>query len=239
MRNAVNIDSADMANQKFSVKFDFTDRKSKALYIFKKYEDILQGKILDVGADAMHLKPLLSENGIQYKGIGYGMNIDEKCDLEIVPYGFKDQEFDTVLCFDVLEHLENIHLAIEELFRISKDYVIISLPNPWAEFFQVLLKGDYGDKESLKFYGLPIEKPSDRHRWFFSEMEARRFVDFYAKKCGFHVVQVDSKNEGQPLGGNSIKGILARKLFSVMFRKDICDIGLHHGSSWFVCRRNS
>jgi len=41
---------------------------------------------------------------------------------------FNDQSFDIVLCSEVLEHLEIMDQAIDELFRVSKKTVIISLP---------------------------------------------------------------------------------------------------------------
>jgi ubiquinone/menaquinone biosynthesis C-methylase UbiE len=38
-------------------------------------------------------------------------------------------EFDCIFMLEVLEHLENVELALTELFRVSKKYVIIAVPN--------------------------------------------------------------------------------------------------------------
>ncbi|MEX2401388.1 MAG: class I SAM-dependent methyltransferase [Rhodothermales bacterium] len=42
---------------------------------------------------------------------------------------FSDKSFDTVLCSEVLEHLEDPNRAIEELKRVARKYVIISVPH--------------------------------------------------------------------------------------------------------------
>jgi len=48
-------------------------------------------------------------------------------DVYKLPY--KDKTFDTVLFFEVLEHLEHPELALKELQRISKKNIILSVPN--------------------------------------------------------------------------------------------------------------
>jgi SAM-dependent methyltransferase len=50
---------------------------------------------------------------------------------DILTYDFKRQ-FDIVMCEQVLEHIQNIRLAITKLFIISNHHVIISLPYYWA-----------------------------------------------------------------------------------------------------------
>lgn len=42
---------------------------------------------------------------------------------------FKENAFDLVICTEVLEHLDKPQIALKELFRISKKYIIISVPN--------------------------------------------------------------------------------------------------------------
>lgn len=225
-------------NKKYNTNIIYTDRKSKSEYVFEKYKSILNKSVLDVGADAMHLKPLILTEGSKYYGIGYGEGIDKEVNLESSPLHFSDNEFSTVICLDVLEHLENIHKVFDDLCRISSKHIIISLPNPWADFFSVLLNGDYSKNESLKFYGLPVSRPNDRHRWFFSETDAINFVKVNAKKNNFIIEQVDSYGDEKPMGGNGIKGRVGRFILKIIFRKDIDKIGLHHGTTWFVLKKN-
>lgn len=45
---------------------------------------------------------------------------------------YKDNSFDLLICSEVLEHLEHPDEALKELFRVTKKYVLFSVPNePW------------------------------------------------------------------------------------------------------------
>ena len=51
-------------------------------------------------------------------------------DIREIP--FPDQYFDVILCTEVLEHVENPDIAIKELVRVAKRFVLISVPHePW------------------------------------------------------------------------------------------------------------
>lgn len=169
----------------------YTDRESKAQYVWQKYQPILRArKILDVGADQCFLKQHLDEN-TSYTGIGLDGPLDQLVNLETDRLPFKNHSFDTVLCLDVLEHIENIHEIFDELCRVTRRHVIISLPNPWGNFYQMLRHGNWGSGQALKFYGLPVEPPSDRHKWFFSATEAEQFLTYRATKNAMAIEQLD------------------------------------------------
>ena len=42
---------------------------------------------------------------------------------------FADAEYDLILCTEVLEHLENPESALSEIFRVSRGFVLLSVPN--------------------------------------------------------------------------------------------------------------
>ena len=216
----------------------YSDRESKSNYIFDKYKKLFRHSVLDVGADAMYLKPLIESLGSRYTGIGYGENIDFSLNLEEVPFPFDNNSFETVICFDVLEHLENIHTVFDDLCRISNKSIVISLPNPIAGAFGVLRHKDHSEDQCIKFYGLPIDRPVDRHRWFFTEKESINFITKRAEMNRFSVVQIDSRGGDVPLGGKGVKGYVIRKLMKLVFRNDIEDLGLNHGTTWFVLQKN-
>ncbi len=62
----------------------------------------------------------------------------KKADIYALPY--KDNSFDIVLCNEVLEHLEDPQKALDELKRVTKKYLLLSVPNePYfrlANFFR-------------------------------------------------------------------------------------------------------
>ena len=79
------------------------------------------------------------------------LNLDE-----VEKFPFKDNEFECVCCFDVLEHLENLHNIANELVRVSSNKVFISLPVSSALFFNIIKnKKRDNDEEGyyFKFYG--------------------------------------------------------------------------------------
>lgn len=97
-----------------------------------------------------------------------------------------DNSFTIVSAMDVLEHLENFHLILDEMFRISNQFVIISLPNSNLNFWNILFNKKNKDllEKGLytKYYGLPLKKPQDRHRWFLSIGDITRFFKNYSER---------------------------------------------------------
>lgn len=221
---------------RFTTDSSYNERETKAKYVWLKYQSILTGSILDVGADECHLKQYLG-NDVKYWGIGIGGHPDQQVDLEKEKVPFPDNSFDCVLCLDVLEHLDNIHEVFDELCHIARRYVIISLPNAWSIFYNMLLFGDYQLGTAMKFYGLPLERPEDRHKWFFSIDEAEKFIVYRAAKNRMKVLQVDYMgflNEGRGVRGRLNK--IAR-LF--LFRHDIKEKLLFASTIWVVLEKKA
>lgn len=55
----------------------------------------------------------------------------------------KDNEFDGIILLEVLEHLDDYRAALEEIFRVAKRYVIISVPNEPLWSILNILRGKY------------------------------------------------------------------------------------------------
>ena len=68
-----------------------------------------------------------NEQAIAYANKNYPELEIKKGDVYKLPY--KDNSFDLVLCMEVLEHLDKPLVALEELKRVSKKYVLLSVPN--------------------------------------------------------------------------------------------------------------
>jgi len=54
---------------------------------------------------------------------------------------YKDNAFDLVLCTEVLEHLDDPQKGLKELVRVSKKYLVISVPNEPFFMFAQLVRG--------------------------------------------------------------------------------------------------
>ena len=55
----------------------------------------------------------------------------------------KDDEFDCILLLEVLEHLEDYEKALEEIFRVARNSVIVSVPNEPLWRVMNFLRGKY------------------------------------------------------------------------------------------------
>lgn len=97
--------------------------------------------ILDAGAgEGFTLEYLRTQNiGKTYEGIDFlktavelGHDAHPKIILKeasIYDMPYKDNSFDLVICTEVLEHLEDPKKALKEIFRVTKKYVLLSVPN--------------------------------------------------------------------------------------------------------------
>lgn len=149
----------------------FTERADRTEYMVHHFGRHISGAVLDVGCDRAVLKDLVE--GLDYLGIDVAGEPDMTVNLEQVErLPFEDGQFDCVVCTDVLEHLDNLHAIFDELLRVSRSRVVMSLPNCWALARVPIRRG----RGSFSHYGLPTDRPMDRHKWFFSAGEAVDFV---------------------------------------------------------------
>ncbi|MBU3968908.1 methionine biosynthesis protein MetW [Patescibacteria group bacterium] len=122
-------------------KFENEKWKGKDQQIVFRHKMALKmigsGRVLDIGCgDGLFLEMLknvtsegvdISEEGIK-KCIEKGLNVF-LCDFSKDRLPFSDNEFDYVVMLDVLEHLYVPEELLKEAIRVSKKYVIISVPN--------------------------------------------------------------------------------------------------------------
>ncbi len=164
------------------------DEQGKFRGVVQAFPDIWRGLVLDVGCRSGNLKHALPSGAVYY----YGLDLFPPADvLGNLGTGlpFKNVSFDTVVALDVLEHTDDIHRAFSELCRIARKYVLIILPNVYDLKLRicVLMGWKFLDRHGLPLYGLPVEPPKDRHRWFFSLQEARSFTHTLGQRHLFHV----------------------------------------------------
>jgi len=109
--------------------------------------------ILDVGAGEGFTLQKLKDNkigekleGIEYMdeaiklGKHYHPDITiKKGDIYKLPY--KDNSFDVVICSEVMEHLEDPEKALKELKRVTKKYLLLSVPNEPFFTIQRIFRG--------------------------------------------------------------------------------------------------
>ena len=163
----------------------FETRQDRPRFLSTLFGRYLEGRVLDVGCDKAVLREFIGPD--RYTGIDLSPEADIQQNLqENGKLPFADRSWDTVVCTDVLEHLENLHAIFDELVRVADRYLLITLPNNWNSARQRLRRG----KGSIAHYGLPLEPPVDRHRWFFSLEEAEEFFRGQASRTGLEIVEL-------------------------------------------------
>jgi SAM-dependent methyltransferase len=182
----------------------YSPRGGRANTLLRELREYIAGTVLDVGAGANALA-FSREFGSAYQaldiGNSYKLNNDLErgalrhvADIEGKALPFADQSFDTVLCMDVLEHIDDTHRLLDELFRVSRCYVVVSLPNNWPGFFWSLLVGR--NITHVAGYGLGPQpkEPGQRHKHFFNLEEGSSFLIGRAP-ADFEVARVEFRFE--------------------------------------------
>lgn len=115
---------------------DYYFQKNSIIKLPEKIE-----KILEVGVGNKTLTNYLKQNGFSVTTCDFAKDLhpDKVADIRNLP--FSDKEFDLSVAFEVLEHIpfSDFKTGINELARVSKKYVIISLPNS-VSYFEFMVK---------------------------------------------------------------------------------------------------
>jgi len=218
----------------------YKDRLTRHEFIAHNFKNYLKGNIINVGGGGnKHLLEFVNlDNYVELDIVG---NPDIKINLDkIYPLPIDPDLYDTVICTEVLEHLEEFHRVFSELLRISNKYVIISVPNALLSYRNYFLRRKYtgtsgvaGENVGMfkKYYGLPVSKPIDRHRWFFSYSEAEHFFNFN-QILGYRIVYQDAVGKhSSSLLGRLIRGVLSRIIGKNLYKD------LFYSAYWCVLEK--
>jgi ubiquinone/menaquinone biosynthesis C-methylase UbiE len=144
--------------------------------------------ILDVGCgEGFTLERLRKQKiGEKLEGVDFlktaieiGRKLHPKVTLKegtIYALPYKANSFDLVICSEVLEHLEHPDKALEELHRVTKKYVALSVPNEPTFMVSNFLRG-----KNWSRWGNDIEH--------INHWSTRKFSKFVSKE--FDLVTVD------------------------------------------------
>jgi SAM-dependent methyltransferase len=106
----------------------------------RKYINKITGRVLDIGCGSKPYKELFiyanEYIGMDTKSSGHehkDENIDIYYDGKQFPFG--NNSFDNAVCFQVLEHVDDINLFFQEITRVTKKdgYILFDMPFIWEE----------------------------------------------------------------------------------------------------------
>jgi 2-polyprenyl-3-methyl-5-hydroxy-6-metoxy-1,4-benzoquinol methylase len=172
---------------------DYSTREERNLFMISRFANYFEHatSVLDIGCSEGWLARSIKPN-VSYVGIDVALTVkkeDSAGSCRFIQFNLDegriplpDRSFDLVVCTEVLEHLDELHFVVAEIARLCRGYVIISLPNLFNWHFRVATLAG----KTTKFYGLPEEKPEDRHRWWFHPSQAQ---NLFRQHPGFEVVE--------------------------------------------------
>lgn len=126
------------------------------------------GKVLEIGPGAGHTTWLLRQWGMEVTTLDFDPKITPNIVGDVTSLPIANDAFDCVLAAEVLEHIPfaEFGTALSELRRISKGYVVISLPAPFVGISALL--NFSGLQERGMHFGVPFlvnHKFDGQHYW--------------------------------------------------------------------------
>ena len=119
-----------------------------------------QGSVLDAGCGGGAYVQYLLDCGLDAKGVELNdvflaearkrLPAERLVQADLLQLPFADKSFDTTICFDVLEHIDD-RGAIRELARVTRRRLIVALPRESAQLAEFgLAFGTYSDLTHLR-----------------------------------------------------------------------------------------
>jgi len=93
----------------------------------------MHGKVLDVGSGRWTFARRLLQNHCQYIATDCfaDPNVDIVSDIEVLSNTFNKDDFDFILCLEVLEHIPHPWLAVKQLHTVLKPGGILLMTTPF------------------------------------------------------------------------------------------------------------
>lgn len=132
-------------------------------------------KVLEIGIGNKTVANYLKEFGFDLTTYDFDQNLNPDVVGDIRKLPFHDNEFDTVMACEVLEHIpfEDFEKALLEMRRVSKKNVIISIPYSGMHlgfYFSIAIpffkkKTGFIVKIPYFFVGIEINEKNKEHYW--------------------------------------------------------------------------
>ncbi len=162
-----------MENTKEKYSFEnyvYLSRWSSYWHQIKEILKCRPNNVLEIGVGDKVVSNYLKNNTkIKYTSLDINSALEPDIVGNIENLDMDDNSYDVVCAFEVLEHLpfEKFNKCLKELKRVSRKYVIISLPH-WGRHFSISIHLPYFKtiKWQYKFNLFPIEhKFNGEHYW--------------------------------------------------------------------------
>jgi len=177
--------------------YDSLNRFISYFYQTKSILELNVKSVLEVGVGNKTVNNYLKSRGLDVKSVDFDKNLKPDVVADVRKMPLKNKQFDAVLCCEVLEHipLDELPKALRELTRVSKKYVIVSVPY-YCAYFELFGKFSFGHfTKALNFaFSIPYfflkPKFSGEHYWGLGVKGiSKRCFRKHAKKVGLKVIK--------------------------------------------------
>lgn len=149
--------------------------------------------VLEIGVGNGFLASYLKKLDINITTLDIDIRLDADIIASVLDIPFKKDCFEVVSCFEVLEHLpfESLYSALNEIYRVSSRYLIISLPDVSLHYPVDIFIPKYGFiKKIIPLYRLKKLKHeyTGHHYWEIGKADypLSRIISAI-KKANFHI----------------------------------------------------
>lgn len=154
----------------FDQSYDSKERIISYWYQTKEIMELNPEKVLEIGIGNGFVSQYLRNRKINILTLDIDERLGPDVSGSILDIPFEDGSFDTIACFEVLEHLpyEDAKKALAEIYRVSQKYAILSLPD-CARVYRFCISipkiGIYNKLISLPRFKAPKHIFDGEHYW--------------------------------------------------------------------------
>lgn len=161
-------------NHYFNISYDSKERFNSYWHQINEIIKLEPKKVLEIGIGNGFVSKYLKERNLNV----ITLDIDKKLNPDkigsVLNIPFTDSSFDVVSSYELLEHLpyESFYKAISEIFRVSKSYSVLSLPDKnrvcrlYIQIHKVVI---FKKLLPLPPISVPIHKFDGEHCWEIGE----------------------------------------------------------------------
>lgn len=153
--------------------FDKYINKPRWVSMWHQIDEVLNlrpNKVLEIGPGSGIFKFVLNNNGVIVETVDIDPELQPDYIASATQLPFVDNLYDCVCAFQVLEHLpyDEAIMAFKEMVRVSKHYVLISLPNAqylWNYSFYIPKYGQLTFQIPKPTLSSVVHKFDGEHYW--------------------------------------------------------------------------
>ena len=117
---------------------EYYDTKEYFISYWQQINEIYKlnpNRVLEIGIGSGFISTYLKRRDINIKTLDFDRQLTPDIVGSVLNIPFKNNSFDIVACYEVLEHLpfDNVSKALIEIYRITKSSAILSLPDVYPK----------------------------------------------------------------------------------------------------------